>query len=271
MEQSERRARIRANLGIEPINHGQVYTFQIAVPDPEKKDIPQERRQILEDSLTGHKSNLVPLIVRRTEDYSEEEEYEVVYGADWCLVAKELDIEKLWVWVFDMSDEQAAVAKAEMDQLADSTGFVLTERASVSDETPQLKSLLQQFEQSFQKKLDTFNRQLNQVSRTSSSHASASSEPVIAENLVAQLEKIIERKLEPVKRAVDNLSEQLEAIHSKINTHSLESVSGKTRETSYDDMTVPTLRSIAKERQIPRYSSMKKAQLVAALKETDAI
>ncbi|QLE58550.1 hypothetical protein [Nostoc sp. TCL26-01] len=120
MDSSERRSRIRANLGIEPISHGQVYTFQIAIPDSEQQNISLESRQIIEDSLNQHKSNLIPLIVRRTEAYTEEEEYELVYGADWCLIAKELDIEKLWVWVFDMTNEQAAAAKEEMQQLLSS-------------------------------------------------------------------------------------------------------------------------------------------------------
>ncbi len=117
MEKLDRRQQIRSYLGLEPISHGQIHTFQIAVPESQKRDIPLERYQALADSLTNHKTNLIPLIVRRTEAYSEEEEYEVVYGADWCIVAKEIDIEKLWVWFFDMNDEQAAAAKAEMEQL----------------------------------------------------------------------------------------------------------------------------------------------------------
>lgn len=270
MDRSERRARIRANLSIEPISHGQVHTFQIAVPESEQKDIPSERRQIIEDSLTQHKSNLVPLIVRRTEDYSEEEEYEAVYGADWCIVAKELDIEKLWVWVFDMTDEQAAAAKVEMEQLAGSTGFGLTDKPPVSDETQQIKNLLQKFEQSFQKKLDTLDRQLNQASMTSPGKPSDSSEQVITENLLEQLERLIERKLEPVQGAVDDLSKQLEAIRSEINKPSLAAPPENRTKTSYEDMTVPELRLIAKKRKISRYSSMKKAQLVAAIKETEA-
>ncbi|MUG99285.1 hypothetical protein F7734_46155 [Scytonema sp. UIC 10036] len=117
MSLTERQIRIGKNLGIRPISHGQVYTYQIAVAESEKQSISIERLQLIEDSLIQHKSNLMPLIVRRTEAYSEEEEYEVIYGADWCLVAKELDIEKLWVWVYDMTDEQASAAKEEMQQL----------------------------------------------------------------------------------------------------------------------------------------------------------
>src|SRR6476469_11169378 len=117
MNDSERRDRIVEYLRIKPISHGQIYTFQIAVPQSEVVEIPSQRREALSKSLAEQGSNLVPLIVRRTEAYSEEEEYEVVYGADWCLLAKELEIEKLWVWVFNMTDEQAATAKAEMQQL----------------------------------------------------------------------------------------------------------------------------------------------------------
>lgn len=117
MNDSERRDRIVEYLRIKPISHGQIYTFQIAIPQAEVVEIPSQRREALSRSLAEQGSNLVPLIVRRTEAYSEEEEYEVVYGADWCLVAKQLEIEKLWVWVFNMTDEQAAAAKAEMQQL----------------------------------------------------------------------------------------------------------------------------------------------------------
>ncbi|MFK0731575.1 MAG: ParB N-terminal domain-containing protein, partial [Gloeotrichia echinulata HAB0833] len=117
MNAAERRDRIVEYLRIKPISHGQIYTFQIAIPESEVVELPFEKREQLKMSLTQQGTNLIPLIVRRTEAYSEEEEYEVVYGADWCLVAKELDIEKLWVWVFNLTDEQAAAAKQEMQQL----------------------------------------------------------------------------------------------------------------------------------------------------------
>lgn len=32
---------------------------------------------------------------------------------DWFIVAKDLAIEKLWVWVFDMTDEEAAAVKVQ--------------------------------------------------------------------------------------------------------------------------------------------------------------
>ncbi|AFZ59010.1 hypothetical protein H6G54_23670 [Anabaena cylindrica FACHB-243] len=117
MDAAERHARIVDYLRIKPISHGQIYTFQIAVPAYEIVEVSLEKQNYLKNSLTQQGTNLIPLIVRRTEEYTEEEEYEVVYGADWCLVAKEIDIEKLWVWVFDLTDEQAVAVKQEMQQL----------------------------------------------------------------------------------------------------------------------------------------------------------
>lgn len=268
MTQPERRNLIRSHLGIEPISHGQVYTFQIAVPESEKKDIFPERHQILEDSLTEHKTNLVPLIVRRTQDYSDEEEYEVIYGADWCLVAKELDIEKLWVWVYDMTDEQSAAAKAEMEQLTGSTSFEITETPPVSDEIQQIKHLLQGFEQSFQNKLDSLNRQLNQTSMSSGEKSSVSSELFVSEKSLEQLEQLIERKLKPVKSAVEVLKKELEAIGSDINKQTPGFNFESSTEAILENKTVAELKLMAKKRKIPRYSSMKKIQLIAALKET---
>jgi hypothetical protein len=117
MDQSQRRERIRANLGIKPITHGQIYTFQIAIPDALKQDIAIEQQEAIADSLLQHGSNFFPIIVRPTEDYGEDEEYEVVYGADWCQVAKDRDIEKVWVWVFNLTDEQASATREELESL----------------------------------------------------------------------------------------------------------------------------------------------------------
>jgi ParB-like chromosome segregation protein Spo0J len=118
MSQDIRRELISKNLGIKPINHGQVYTFQIALPNSRKQPLSLEQRQAIEQSLLAHQSNLISLIVRRTDAYDDEDiEYELVYGADWLQIAQELDLEKVWAWVFDMTDEQAIAAIAEMESL----------------------------------------------------------------------------------------------------------------------------------------------------------
>lgn len=120
MSQDIRRELISKNLGIKPINHGQIHAFQIAIPDSRKQTLSLEHRQAIERSLLAHQSNLISLILRRTEAYEDEEiEYELVYGADWLQVAQELSIEKVWAWVFDLTDEQAEAAIDEMKSLSE--------------------------------------------------------------------------------------------------------------------------------------------------------
>ncbi len=152
MERSQDQDRIVEYLRIKPISHSQIYTSQIAIPDSLRKEILRDRREALRRSLIEQDSNLIPLIVRRTEAYSNEEEYEVVCGADWFIVAKELGIEQLWAWVFEMTDEEVAAAQAEMELLA----------PQPAQKTAQIEILFQQFELSFQKKIESLTKQIEQ-------------------------------------------------------------------------------------------------------------
>jgi hypothetical protein len=148
MDYAERQKKIVEYLRIKSTSHGQIYTFQIAVPNPESIEIAPERFEAVSHSLKQQGTNFISLIVRRTEAYSEEEDYEVVYGADWCLVAKEIGIEKLWVWVFDMTDEEAQIARQEMELLAGKS------EATVPDSVKQIELLLKRFEASIDRKLE---------------------------------------------------------------------------------------------------------------------
>ncbi|OCR00771.1 Rho termination factor (modular protein) [Oscillatoriales cyanobacterium USR001] len=152
MERSESQSRIIEYLRIKPISHSQIQTFQIAIPESEREEISQERRDAIRRSLIEQGSNLIPLIVRRTEAYSNEEEYEVVFGVDWCVVAKELSIKCLWAWVFELSDEEVVIAKTQMEQLATIPG----------DETIQIKTWWQQLDRSFQEKLEILTKKIEQ-------------------------------------------------------------------------------------------------------------
>jgi hypothetical protein len=114
MEFGDRQQRIIENLRPKPIHHGQLEVFLIAIPEPEEVSL--ERWQLLRDSLEQQGSNLVPIVVRRTDAY-DPEEYEVVYGADWCQVAKELTIDRLWAWVFDLTDAQVQETKQALAEL----------------------------------------------------------------------------------------------------------------------------------------------------------
>jgi len=187
MEDKQRRDRIVQYLQIKPINHGQIYTYQIAIPQEEILEIPLEREEYLRNSLNQQRTNLIPLIVRRTDAYTEEQEYEVVFGADWCLIAQELEIEKLWVWVFDLTDEQAKTAKVEMEHLL---GFFQSEK-QINPGELDLNQLLDQ-------KLKPIYTKINQLSTPINSELIKSHSN---ENL-----SLIESKITHLSFAVETLS-----------------------------------------------------------------
>lgn len=215
MDNSDRQKRIIDRLRIQPTHHGQLDISLITLPESSNKSIAPERWQLLKDSLDQQGSNLIPLVVRRTDAY-EEAEYEVVYGVDWYLVAKELDVERLWVWVFDLTDEQASLAKKEIEQLVGFSGTI----SFPPDEVKQIESLLNRLENSLIKKLN------NQISEHSQ-----------------LFEDIVRKQIEPLQNKLEGLTIAL----------------------AYSNMTVKELREIAKERKIPKYSAMKKAQLIESL------
>ncbi|MFQ3618199.1 MAG: ParB N-terminal domain-containing protein, partial [Cyanobacteriota bacterium] len=113
----ERRRLIRESLKIQPLSHGQVYTYTVGVRS--QPQISPQRYEELRWSLENHSSNLIPIVVRRTDSLGGEKEYEAIYGADWVRVAEDLGIETLWAWVFDLSDEEAKATQAELAMLLD--------------------------------------------------------------------------------------------------------------------------------------------------------
>ncbi|MEH2446268.1 MAG: Rho termination factor N-terminal domain-containing protein [Nostoc sp.] len=257
MNSAERRDRIVEYLRIKSISHGQVYTFQIAVPESEAVEVPFEKREYLRNSLTQQGTNLIPLIVRRTEAYSEEEEYEVVYGANWCLVAKELDIEKLWVWVFDMTDEQAASAKEEMQQLlgvSDSTPVILL---PASKEIESTETILKQVNKLFSQ-IEMLNIKIEQVATSvKKTEENQSKQTITIDQKLAQI-------VESIKGAIEEIySKQKEQVSQVINSVS-------TQRKDYEKMLSSQLKVIASERNIKGRSNMNKSKLIAALEKADA-
>lgn len=241
MDLSERRDRIRSYLGIEQINHGQIYSFQIAVP-PESaiSDISPERYQNLADSLTSHKTNLIPVIVRPTDQYTEEEEYEVVYGADWCLVAKEIGIEKLWIWSFSLTDDQVNDIKLEMEDILQSTSLPSSppaENRTVKADNIGAEIIgIEKLQKSFQEQLES-----------------------LASKMLSRQQDIIEK--------IDILSRKLEQLERKKSVKPSEKES---KYPSYNKRTIPQLKSLAEERNIKINSRLKKAEIIALLKKADA-
>lgn len=253
MDRTERSNRIRANLGIEPISHGQIYSFQVAVPSSQQQEISHDRRQLLAETLTLHHTNLVPLIVRKTDSYSEEEEYEVVYGADWCLVAKELEIEKLWVWVFDMNDEQAAAAKAEMEQLVGSTIIPLSP-PSPPDEISDQKNLIQKVERNLLQKIENLANQVEQLKQA---------------RITNEVEEILKQQQEYFVKTIEELLKPQQPIKQQKANSVLTDEITSTGKNNYQNLTVPKLKQLAKEKNIKITSSMKKSEIIAALKKAE--
>ncbi|MEG4276265.1 Rho termination factor (modular protein) [Microcoleus sp. MON1_C1] len=210
MDRSSDQNRIVEYLRIKPITHSQIYTSQIAVPEPQRGEIPRERREALRRSLIEQGSNLIPLIVRRTEAYSNEEEYEVVCGSDWCIVAKELGIEQMWAWVFEMTDEEVAVAQAEMEHLA----------PQPTQKPAQIETLLQEFELSFQKKVDSLTKQIEQSVKKNEDllkkHVKALTEQNFERNQIEQIKHLLEQVEKAFHEKVDKMAKKIEQSSSNL-------------------------------------------------------
>ncbi|MCV3217142.1 hypothetical protein OGM63_27145 [Plectonema radiosum NIES-515] len=293
MDAAERHDRIVEYLRIKPISHGQIYTFQIAIPKSEDLEISSERRENLERSLTQQGSNLIPLIVRRTEAYSEEEEYEVVYGADLCHVAKELDIEKLWVWVFDMTDEQAVAAKEEMQQLLGSSDSSPVVVQPPSEQTESNKPILQKLDKLSQqveiinKKVETLTSQVEQVAASVKKLEANQSKQTSNDDKLTSLtdkveqiadaikkleesksnqttidDKLVQQISEVVKEIVEDFLKKQQEIEPVINK---KTTTDKTKTTGYKAKTKDQLKDIAKERGIKITSSMTKDSIIKTL------
>lgn len=204
MDRSSDQNRIVEYLRIKPISHSQIYTSQIAVPETQGTEIPRERREALRRSLIEQGSNLIPLILRPTEAYSNEEEYEVVCGSDWCIVAKELGIEQLWAWVFEMTDEEVVAAQAEMEHLA----------PQPTQKTAQLETLLQQFELSFQKKVESLTKQIEQSVKKNEDLLKKQVKVLTEQNFerdqIAQIKHLLEQVEKTFHEKVDKLAKKIE-------------------------------------------------------------
>ncbi|HEY9863878.1 MAG TPA: Rho termination factor N-terminal domain-containing protein [Candidatus Obscuribacterales bacterium] len=234
MSLSDRRVQIGSYLGIKPITHGQIHTFQIAIPNAETIEILPERREILAQTLKEHQSNLASLVVRRIEADDDEKEYEIVYGADWCIVAKELEIECLWVWVFDLTDEQAITMKTELEQLLGGGSIPPITSEATRQEHPPLELQLKQ--------------QMRELMKDINTKFQALSQTISSENTQ------INHRLQQLENTVNNLTDNLAKLITKLK---------------YDAMTLVEVKEIAKQRNIKGRSKMNKNQLIIAILSQD--
>lgn len=221
MDQLERSERIKAILRPEQTKYGKIHTYQIAIPESEKPTLSKERNDLLKVSLTEHQSNLFSIIVRPTTSYGEDQIYEVVYGADWCLVAKQLEIEMLWAWSFDLTDEQAAATKAEMERLAGSK----SEKTVTLDENlvnligQKLEAIQQEnyqrYQEEFEKLQNIFQEKFSQLEQKIDGLKTTPTEKVEKRNkinLVTATKPEVEQALESVQAGTTAIKAAWKAI-----------------------------------------------------------
>ena len=149
---STKRKNRQEELPTQPVSLELIPIAKITVPKSQLRDIPSERHEALVKSLVLQGNNLIPLIVRLADNYDSEQQYEIVRGADWCQAAKEAEINKLWAWIYEMTDEQVEITKAEIEQLTQPP----------LPETPNFEDLLQQLEVSFDQKVDSITKKIDQ-------------------------------------------------------------------------------------------------------------
>ncbi|MGD1849999.1 MAG: hypothetical protein ACFCBU_05135 [Cyanophyceae cyanobacterium] len=141
MDNNERKAKIVDYLRVKSITHGQVETCLLRLGTTPSLKMEPDRWAVLKQSLQEQGTNLIPLLVRRIEPDEDDREYEVVFGADWFIVAEDLGIARLWVWVFDLNLDQAEVAYEEMLRLTQQGVNTVSLPNSDSNTSPSLADI----------------------------------------------------------------------------------------------------------------------------------
>jgi Na+/phosphate symporter len=159
-----------------------------------------------------------------------------------------------------MTDEQAAAAKAEMEQLVGSSDSMPVV-PSPSEETELVKTLLQQVNQSFHQ-IEEINKKIDQISVSISKVEKHESQQTnIYENVKILTDKV-EQISECVKEVEDILNKPIEIKFGK-------SKKPTTELTGYNSMIKEKLKDIAKERQINITTRMSKHDIINALEKAD--
>ncbi|NEQ38221.1 MAG: ParB N-terminal domain-containing protein [Okeania sp. SIO3I5] len=139
-------------LSAQPVRLELIPISKITVPESQERDISPERYEALFDSFADRGSNLIPLLVRLMDNYDSEQQYEIIYGADWCQVAKEIEIKELWAWIYEITDEQVEMARAQMEKLTQ----------AAMPETQNFDPLVEQLKVSFDRKVDSLTQKIDQ-------------------------------------------------------------------------------------------------------------
>lgn len=186
----EARQRIIEYLRIKPINHGQVHVSQIVIPEALTESLDQAKVEIAVESLKRFGSNLYPIILRRTDLYGEDREYEAIFGEEWCEAAIRLGLEKIWVWIFDIPDDQVADIRRFMrgGENSLSTGHSTISSASTQDFHQNLLSEISKLRREIEDKFDqVFSRlpeplQLKNINNETEADLASLESPIVKRN-----------------------------------------------------------------------------------------
>ena len=138
-------------LSVQTLSLELISISKITVPESQEKNIPPERHKALFNSLTIHGSNLIPLLVRLMNNYDSEQQYGIIHAADWCQVAKKVEIKELWAWTYETTDKQVEIVRVQMEEF---TQAPMLERHN-------FQRLLQQLEVSFDQKVDSLTQKID--------------------------------------------------------------------------------------------------------------
>lgn len=264
----ERRQRIRENLKIQSISHGQVHTCLIGMAEPPQ--ISDDRRDELGWSLQNHQSNLIPIVVRRTDRFGDEIEYEVIHGAEWVVVAEALGIEMLWAWVFDLNDAEVAATREELAILLDTpiNDHPLPDRPSEQSPSPAPFNVSrEELVQLFDERLDRYLTRQGTVSTAapvaeSMNHSDHHSELVNQVQALTQkvedLSDRVSRPVEPASGSIESVQKVLESLERSVSEICKSIVPGSTITITIKP---PVSEQKAQEKSTDPYKSMKLDQL----------
>lgn len=220
VDYQERRRLIRESLKIQPLSHGQIYTYTVGMRS--QPEISPERCEELRWSLENHKSNLIPIVVRRTENLGDDKEYEVIYGADWVKVAEDVGIETLWAWVFDLTDEEAIATRDEMAMVLDTPAA--SQKTIGESDRPSPPFSLADISRLLDHKLDSKLTQLSTQLVTElvpESVANSAPDSVTRDQAISALEsqiKSLAEKVETLMQKIETLNTQSPSRQSKSKT-----------------------------------------------------
>ena len=110
----------------------------------------------------------------------------------------------MWAWVFEMTDEEVAVAQAEMEHLA----------PQPTQKTAQIETLLQQFELSFQKKVESLTKDIEKSVKKNEDllkkQVKALTDQHFDRDPIEQIKRLLEQVEKTFNEKVDKLAKKIE-------------------------------------------------------------